>query len=84
MRIKETIKNSAGAFHKFSLTRLQSGSKGESLPPTNGGNDGTTEEEGRGRIPAAGEVGSDVAHTQAGLHRRHHALQGRQADEFVF
>ena len=36
--------------------------------PTDGGNDGTTEEEGRGHVPAAGEVGREAAHIQAALH----------------
>lgn len=44
--------------------------------PTYGGDDGTTEEEGGGQVPAAGEVGREFVHIQAGLHRRHHSLQG--------
>lgn len=50
--------------------------EGESTP-TYGGNDGTTEEEGGGHVPTAGEVGRKAAHIQASLHRRHHSLQGR-------
>lgn len=43
--------------------------------PTYGGNDGATEEEGRCKVPAAGEVGREAAHIKAGVHSRHHTLQ---------
>lgn len=46
---------------------------------TYGGNDGTTEEEGGGPVPAGGEVGGKAVQIQARLHRRHHSLQGRNA-----
>lgn len=46
-----------------------------SWSPTYGGNDGTTEEEGRCKVPAAGEVGREAAHVQACVHSRHHTLQ---------
>lgn len=44
---------------------------------TYGGNDGTTEEEGGGQVPAGGEVGRKVVHIQSRLHRRRHSLQVR-------
>lgn len=43
--------------------------------PTYGGDDGATEEGGRGQVPVAGEVLGKAVHIQARLHRRHHPLQ---------
>ena len=43
--------------------------------PTNGGDDGTAEEGGRGQVPVAGKVLRKAVHIQACLHRRHHSLQ---------
>lgn len=60
---------------------LQEGTNEQRL--TDGGDDGTTEEEGAGQVPPASEVGGAVFYIQARLHRLHHTLtvqrQSRQA-----
>lgn len=50
---------------------------GRESPPTYGSDDGTTEEEGGGHVPVAGEVLCEAADIQAGLHCGHHFLQRR-------
>ncbi len=52
---------------------------GDESTPTYSGNDGTTEEEGRGPVPAGGEVGRNAAHVQTCLNRSRHSLQGKNA-----
>ena len=49
------------------------------MTPTDGGDDGPTEEEGIDDVPVAGVVGQTAAQIQACIHSRHHALQARRS-----